>query len=386
MPDVDPYFGQLLHRLRLERGLSLRGLGQLAHRAKSHLHELETGRKQPSAEVARHLDRVLGANGRLAAVIDAAPSAHDEAEAVELARLVEASGISPDALDRIECAVDDLASRYATTPPGDLLPLIRTHLAQVGRLLLVRSTLDQHRRLLVAGGWLALLRATVHIDLRHRAAADIDLATATQLARHAGHRELQAWCLETHAWDVLTGGDYRLARDLSRQAQAIAPRGGSAYIQATAQEGRAWARMGDRRETRLVLGRIDRLVSPLPTPDRPEHHYRYDPGKALSYTATTLAWAGDPAAEEYARAVVADLDGTDRPRRTASARLDLGLALLAADKPDEASAAAQAAIISGRVVASNWWRATEVVTGVEATGVGGAKDLRDAYEAYRPGR
>jgi hypothetical protein len=119
-------------------------------------------------------------------------------------------------------------------------------------------------------------------------------------------------------------------------------------------------------------------------PDRPEHHYRYDPAKALSYTATTLAWAGDPAAEDYARATVADLRGANRPRRTASARLDLGLALVAAGKPDEASAAAQAAITSGRVVASNWWRASEVVSRVEATGISEALDLRDAYEAYRP--
>ena len=179
MPDVDPYFGQTLYRLRIERGLSLRGLGQLAHRAKSHPHELETGSKQPSIEVARHLDLVLDANGRLAALVGATPSARDAAEAVELSRLVEASGIGPEALD---------------------------------------------------------------------------------------------------------------------------------------------------------------------------------------------------------------LSGADRPRRTASARLDLGLALLAADKPDEASVVAQEAITSGRVVASNWWRATEVVAGVEAADVGEAKDLRDAYEAYRPGR
>ncbi|GIG87133.1 hypothetical protein Pen02_20690 [Plantactinospora endophytica] len=386
MPDVDPYFAQTLRRLRLDRGLSLRDLGRLAHRAKSHLHELETGRKQPSTEVAHHLDQVLDANGRLASLVAASTSDRDEAEALELLRLADASGVGADVLDHIERAVDDLASGYATTRPTDLLPQVRQALAQIGRLLGSRCTLEQHRRLLVAGGWLALLRATVHIDLRQRAAADRHLAAAAQLAGHAEHREIQAWCLETRAWEVLTGGDYRRALDLSRQAQAVAPRGSSAYIQATAQEGRAWARMGHRRETRSALDRVARLASPLPPPDRPEHHYRYDPGKALSYTATTLAWVGDPAAERYAREVVADLDGAGRPRRTASARLDLGLALLAAGKPDEASAVAEAAITSGRVVASNWWRATEVVTRVEGTGISEARDLRDAYETYRPYR
>jgi hypothetical protein len=240
------------------------------------------------------------------------------------------------------------------------------------------------------GGWLVLLRATVHIDLRHCTAADAHLVTAAQLAAHTGHDEIAAWCLETRAWDAVTGGDYRKAVELSRQAQATAPRDGSAHIQATAQEGRAWARMGDRAQTSRVLDQVERLVAGLPIPDRPEHHYRYDPDKALSYTATTLAWAGDPAAVRFAQAVVADLDpagdGGPRPRRTASAQLDLGLALVGAGRPDEASAAATAAITSGRLVPSNWWRATGVLTGVEEADTREAGELRDAYEAFRPVR
>jgi hypothetical protein len=146
--------------------------------------------------------------------------------------------------------------------------------------------------------------------------------------------------------------------------------------------------MGDPARTRDALNRTARLVGPLKPPDRPEHHYRYDPGKALAYTATTLAWVGDPAAEDYARAVVTQLeaapDGTSRPRRVASARLDLALALLVANKPDEAGAVALAAITSGRVVPSNWWRVTEVMAGVDQADAPEADDLRDAYETYRP--
>ncbi|GGQ65725.1 hypothetical protein GCM10010166_39190 [Couchioplanes caeruleus subsp. azureus] len=68
----------------------------------------------------------------------------------------------------------------------------------------------------------------------------------------------------------------------------------------------------------------------------------------------------------------------------ASARLDLGLALLAPGKPDEAAAVAAAAIGSGRIVPSNWWRASEVVAGVQQAGVAEARDLREQYEAFRP--
>jgi hypothetical protein len=146
--------------------------------------------------------------------------------------------------------------------------------------------------------------------------------------------------------------------------------------------------MGRGDQTRDALTRVERLVSPLRTPEQPEHHYHYDPAKALSYVATTLAWAGDPGAEGYARTAIAELeaanDGVVRPRRIASARLDLGLALLAAAKPDEAAHNGLKAITSGRVVPSNWWRATEVVHGVEQSGIAEAAELRDAYETYKP--
>jgi hypothetical protein len=210
------------------------------------------------------------------------------------------------------------------------------------------------------------------------------------MAGQADHTEIAAWCAETRAWERLTQGDYLQTLELSQQAQALAPRGSSVHIQATAQEGRAWARMGRRAETVDALNRTMRLVSPLPVPERPEHHYQYDPGKALSYTATTLAWVGDPGAEAIARDVVRQMeagsDGVTRPRRAALARLDLGLALLASGKPDEAGALATTAIASGLLVASTWWRATEVVTKVVQTGVGEAVELREAYEAFRPGR
>jgi transcriptional regulator with XRE-family HTH domain len=387
---VDPRFGPRLKALLEERDMSYRALAARTYYSKSYLHDLATGKKTPTVESARRIDEATGATGQLAAMVETAPAifGDDELDALELVRRVEASDVSPETLDRLESAVDELAMAYAATPPEELLRRVRRHLSYVGRLLDVRSTLGQQRQLLVAGGWLSLLAATTHIDLRQSAAAAAHLRTAAQLAGHAEHAEIKAWCFETQAWDLLTDGDYRRAVDLARQAQAMAPRGSSAHIQATAQEGRAWARMHQRAQTGGVLDRVARLTSSLAVPERPEHHYRYDPDKALSYTATTLAWAGDPAAEEYARTVIQDLEaegnGVPRPRRVASARLDLGLALLAAGKQDEAAAEATAAIASGRIVPSNWWRAAEVVTAVERSGIAEAHELREVYQAYQP--
>jgi hypothetical protein len=134
---------------------------------------------------------------------------------------------------------------------------------------------------------------------------------------------------------------------------------------------------------RAALGRVEALVSPLPVPDRPEHHYQYDPAKSDAYTATTLSWLGDPAAKGYARQVLARLesaiDGPPRPRRAASARLDLSLALIAAGRHDEAAGTALEAITSGRIVASNYWRAREVIRAVAERGVPRAAELTEAY-------
>lgn len=384
---TDSRFAVELRRLRQERGLSYRALAELATQGKSYIEDLEKGRKPPNAAVARNLDKALGAGGRLTATLrqPADDDTEAELEALELGRRITASDVGGDTLERLELAADTMAMAYATTPPEELLPRVRRHLDYVGTLIDARKTLVQHRRLLVVGGWLSLLRATLHIDLQQAVAADAYLQTAAELAEQTGQQEVAAWCLETKAWAVLTAGDFRGARELSQHAQSIAPSGGSAIVQATAQEGRAWARLGDRRETSRVLARVERLTDHRTPPEHPEHHYQYDPAKAHSYAATTLAWAGDPAAETVARDVIAELQAEGaRPRRIASAQLDLGLALLAAEKPDEAAAEAQLAIVSGRIVPSNWWRAAEVVSGVRRAGIPEADDLRELAESHRP--
>jgi Helix-turn-helix domain len=311
-------------------------------------------------------------------------SEDDEQDALELARRVGASDVGDEMLSRLEAVVDELAIAYSKTPPAALLGRIRQHLSYVNRLWDARKTLAEHRRLLVAGGWLSLLGATVHIDLKQHESASARLKTAASLARHAGDEEIRAWCFETEAWRLLTEADYPGALKLSRAAQAMAPAGSSAVIQATAQEGRAWARLKQPKETYAAIARVNHLVSPLSQPDQPEHHYRYDPDKSVAYTATTLAWLGDPAAEGYAREIIVRLAPTNDvekwPRRVASANIDLALALLGTDRLDEACDATLKAISSGRVVPSNHWRAAEVVRSVEARQLPEATVLREAYE------
>jgi len=89
------------------------------------------------------------------------------------------------------------------------------------------------------------------------------------------------------------------------------------------------------------------------------------------------------AAEPYARQVLARLesaaDGLVRPSRAASARLDLALALLATDQPDEAGQLALTTMTSGVLVPSSYWRAREVIGAIETRRMPEAAELREAY-------
>jgi transcriptional regulator with XRE-family HTH domain len=381
-------FGTELARLMAARGLGVRELARMVPCNPGHVSNLRSGKARPSPELAADLDERLGAGGSLAAedrcVISAAD---DEIAALELARRAEASDVGNGTCEWLELAVDDLATAYPRSAPGDLLPRARTLLAYTTRLLDGRTTLGQRQRqrLMVSGGWLSLLAATLLIDQHQDDAASAYLRTAMQLARETGHTEIAAWCAETRAWQLLTSGGYRQAVKLSRAAQEVASSGGSAHIQATAQEGRAWARLGDSRQTRAALAAVERLVSPLPPPERPEHHYVYDPPKARVYVATTLAWLGDNAAEPAARDILAALEnhGADppRPRRIALARLDLALALATAGKLDESAASASAAVASGRLAPVDRPRVHEIVAVVTGRAAPGAAELAEAYRS-----
>ncbi|MFD0361499.1 helix-turn-helix domain-containing protein [Nocardia sp. GCM10030253] len=380
-PGGENVTGERLRAAREAAGLSLSALAARTHYSKALLGMLENGQRQIRPEHVRAYADALGIGSALFA-----EPADGERAAAEWIQRAAASDIGGDTLERLALAVDDLAAAYPTTPPGELLVRIRQHLGYAGRLMDSRKTLTQHRRLLVTVGWLSLLASTCHIDLGELPAAAARGHLAWKLADEAQHSEIAAWCLETRAWQQLTDGAFTAAAELSRAAQAIAPEDSSVFIQATAQEGRALARLGDSKGTYGALRRVARLVSGLSVPDRPEHHFRYDPAKSDAYVATTLAWLGDPAAESYARHVLAELAGAAsvRPRRIAMANLDLGLALVAANKPDEAADVALAVVTSGNLVPSHYWRVAEVVSGIEGRGAPDAATVREAFRGTYP--
>ena len=189
-------FGAELARLMAKRGLGVRELARLAYVNPGHVSNLRSGKARPSPELAASLDGLLEAGGSLAALAPSRPAAPpvpgDEIAALELARRAGASDVGDAVCEGLELAVDDLATAYPSTPPGELLPRVRVHLDYVTGLLDGRATLAQRRRLLVSGGWLSLLAATLLIDSHQDHAGNAYLRTAAQLAREARHDELAA--------------------------------------------------------------------------------------------------------------------------------------------------------------------------------------------------
>jgi transcriptional regulator with XRE-family HTH domain len=275
-PDPSPAaaacLGALLRRLRSLSGLTQAGLGRRTGYHGSYIGAVERAAVRPSRELVERCDQVLAADGVLLmlwSLADAggslpaaeagdparpAPEAPAERpaagpaveEAVEVAQRAVTSGLAPGALAGVERAVDRLRAAAAATPPDELLPEALAQLRAAGRLLERRPTLAQHRRLLVAAGWLTLLCARLWYEAGDRAAAEAGRDAAFRLAGQAGDAELAAWAVEALALWALADGRFRDALDLARSGQDLAPPASAAAVQLALDEAQAWAFLGDR--------------------------------------------------------------------------------------------------------------------------------------------
>jgi transcriptional regulator with XRE-family HTH domain len=261
--------GAVLRRLRSGNGLTQAGLGRRTGYHGSYIGAVERSAVRPSRELVERCDEALQADGVLLALWSLAdpergPTATDGDgppevavpagrpgrgermfEAVEVARRAEASGVGPGTLAGIDRAVARLRVAAAGTPPRELIPPVLAQLRYVGRLLERRPTLAQHRRLLVAAGWLSVLLAQLWFEAGDREAAEASRDAAFRLGRQAGHAELTAWSVEAPALWALADGRFSDALDLARSGQDLAPPASAAALQLALDEAQAWACLGD---------------------------------------------------------------------------------------------------------------------------------------------
>jgi transcriptional regulator with XRE-family HTH domain len=336
-------FGECMRALMAERKMSLRSLAKTIHYDVGYLSKISRDLKSASAELADELDTALGADGALVALgpvgvpgtgdgeffptAELDPPGNEDIELIEIAQRTEGSDLGAGALEMIDAVVERLCRDYPTVPPAQLRTRGRSHLDNVVRLLEGRTTLAEHRELLVRAGWLSALLACAYYDFGDKAAAEVARRTTRRLGEQAGHGEVIAWSWEIAAWFALVERRYD---DVVTYSEAGIRHAGAtnAAVQLTLQAGRGYARMRDRRAVEaLKVGR--KILDQLPRPDRPDHHFVFDHDKYEFYCSTIYTMLGqDDAAEEHAREVVEQCqrNGPLRwPMRYAMVNLDLGL-------------------------------------------------------------
>ena len=263
-------------------------------------------------------------------------------DTLELVSRLQRSDLDEATLSGLRVMADSLCSEYPFMPADQLLTEGKAWLRRITKLQGQRLTLKQHREILVQAGWVALLLACVEYDTGNRQAGDTTRQAALSIGIEADHSEITGWAHEIRAWMNLTGGDYHGVIAAARAGTEAAPVHG-VTVQLAAQEAKAWARLGDRRQTEVALDRGRRLLEAMPYPENLDHHFVVDPTKFDFYAMDCYRQlAEDRMAETLADEVIrssTDFDGSERaPMRTAEARITLGV--VAAREGDVAKATA----------------------------------------------
>jgi hypothetical protein len=273
-------------------------------------------------------------------------------DTLELVSRLQRSDLDQASLDGLRIMADRLCSEYPYMPSDQLLTEGRAWLRRISTLQGQRLTLAQHREILVLAGWIALLIGCVEYDTGNRAAAETTRQAALSLGTEAEHGEIQAWAHEIRAWMALTTGDYHGVVAAARAGSDTAPHH-SVAVQLAAQEAKAWARIGDRRQTEVALDRGRRLLDAMPYPENLDHHFVVDPTKFDFYAMDCYRMlTEDNLAEQLANEVITsstDFDGTERaPMRTAEARITLGVVAARQGDLDEAVSQGARALTAAR--------------------------------------
>ena len=264
-------FGTRLMRLRIASGRSLAQAADRIHISRSHLGNLETGRRRPTAEVAKACDAAFGASG---ALIVLALEARTHRETEPPARPAPRSSaaktcFSPDPGEVLEtCTVSFRRWRAVGQHerPCDLLANLvaeADHVADVASAV-GRGTLQDDLWMLAARyaeftGWMFQ-------EAAQDATAEQWTRTAIAWATRAGDHDMASYAWERRALTALYSGDAEGTVALARRAQeckGVSPR---VLGLAARREAQGHALGGDKSAYQRALDRSRALLSRGPAP------------------------------------------------------------------------------------------------------------------------
>lgn len=421
---IDSTFPDRLRELRLAAGMSLRKLASAVPCSHVHIHDVERGRKTPSAELVARLDQVLDAGGELAtlchsgqtqpgwrprsdrfdqrqaealaeALVAERPTADNAlrlahewmvAEPPQLTHLRAGSRIGESTVAQVEQRVHQLRLLDDHLGGGDSYQTVAAELSATATLLREASHTEPiGRRLLVAVGELAQLAGWVASDAgRHRHAQHLYL-TGAWAAHAGGDIAGAANNLSCLSYQMANNGDPGEAVLLAQTA-ATRAKTAPATVQALLAERVAWA--SARADEPIGCQRALDQAQELFTNRRPEHDpmwvYWLDASEMQIMAGRCWTQLRRPLrAVPVLRQATAGY-GPDRAREAALYLSWLAEALLDAREVDEAAETALTALTLANSTASQ--RATDRLGLLwhglrQWDGVSAVQEFADAYRS-----
>lgn len=276
-------FGDDVKTFRLAANLSLRALGRLAHIDPGYLSRIEAGTQTPSLDVARALDRALGATGRLIAAVQ--PRRRQSRTPVPL---------GADDVIAIRATVADLVTRD-TGHEGDHLhsTAVRAFRQYHGQVAAGHFHRAAGPDLQAALAELGELAGWLLFDADKQAAARHMLTEAVLTAQLAGDRNMELFVTDLLAMQALHAGRPQEALLLANRVAAAG--GGPTRVAAMSllRRGRALAELGQRTEALSVLACARGILGGGATPSDPSWTWWVHEHEVQLHEARALTALGD---------------------------------------------------------------------------------------------
>jgi transcriptional regulator with XRE-family HTH domain len=280
--------GSALRRLRQSAGLSLRQLATIVHYSPSYLHDIETGRRQPSTAVAARITTHLGTWDDRLTWAAQHPTRVDTAT-----------------LDLLTTTLADLRRLEDTDGPTTALPAARAHLTLTATL--ADTGPDRHRTALIdlTGQWQQLV-GWLHAATGDRAGASAHYGHALAAALEVDRPDLAATALSMRghlAWQARRPGPLiSLTQAALRQ-----PAGTAVRVVGLQQLARGHALAGRRVEAEAAMGEADDLAEQV-TEAPPWLYFHTGPYLEMQRGLVCLLTGRPEAAAEAISAGLAGLD------------------------------------------------------------------------------
>ncbi|QIS08201.1 helix-turn-helix domain-containing protein [Nocardia arthritidis] len=297
--------GQTLRRLRVERGLSFGELAALLFCERSHLSNIEAGRRWPKERAwAERADRALNGNGVLTAAWDADQQQRTEAattlKLLEKARREsEALVVAPDGV-HLDDIHDDIV-HIARASGIEAYDRTIRHALDLRAELMRRLREGAHRPDTIRDLYVALSRvcgvlAYLTLDLGQADMAQAHIRAAFQLGDRAEHDQLRAWARGTQSLAFRFTKDFELARDAAIDGlRFVGASTGTAEPRLLCGLAASTANLGDSGRAVELLEQADKSREHCGPDEINGPLFGFSPAKQLYYHGFSLMWADDPA-------------------------------------------------------------------------------------------